>query len=123
MPSNLERIRNLYGDDVNSIRHGIEAKAIGDEEIKRTIEHYHQRFNLIICPHTACGLAIWDEESPMTIVAATAHPAKFDSIVEPLVNRQVEIPENLAKLLALPNSVTEIPPTLRSLQQEVQACS
>jgi threonine synthase len=36
-------------------------------------------------------------------VAATAHPAKFDTIVEPLVRHPVEIPPALAELLARPS--------------------
>ena len=35
-------------------------------------------------------------------VAATAHPAKFESIVEPLVGHAVEVPPALAELLARP---------------------
>jgi threonine synthase len=33
------------------------------------------------------------------IVVSTAHPAKFDTIVEPLIGKTVEVPQNLAKLL------------------------
>jgi len=36
-------------------------------------------------------------------VAATAHPAKFESIVEPLVGHAVEVPPALAELLAQPS--------------------
>ena len=36
------------------------------------------------------------------IVAATAHPAKFDTVVEPLVGRSVPVPAPLAELLARP---------------------
>ena len=32
-------------------------------------------------------------------VAATAHPAKFESIVEPLIGRRVEVPDALRAML------------------------
>jgi threonine synthase len=32
-------------------------------------------------------------------VVATAHPAKFESVVEPLIGRSVDVPEALATML------------------------
>jgi threonine synthase len=49
------------------------------------------------------------------VVAATAHPAKFEEIVEPLIGRSVEIPEQLAALLELPVKATRITPELDQL--------
>jgi threonine synthase len=46
---------------------------------------------------------------------ATAHPAKFETIVEPLVGHAVEIPESLADLLEKPTRVTDIEPSLQAL--------
>jgi threonine synthase len=53
--------------------------------------------------------------SPHWIVVATAHPAKFDAIVEPLVGHAVDVPPELAGLLARPARVTEIEPDLERL--------
>jgi len=36
-------------------------------------------------------------------VAATAHPAKFDTVVEPLVGHPVPVPPALAELLTRPS--------------------
>ena len=36
----------------------------------------------------------------MHAAAATAHPAKFDTIVEPAIGRQVNVPPSLATMLA-----------------------
>ena len=61
-----------------------------------------------MCPHTACAqevaarLRSRGEIGPI-VVAATAHPAKFDTVVEPLVKHVVEPPESLAELLARPS--------------------
>jgi threonine synthase len=32
-------------------------------------------------------------------VVSTAHPAKFDSVVEPLIGRQIDVPPALAAML------------------------
>jgi threonine synthase len=52
---------------------------------------------------------------------ATAHPAKFNEIVEPLIGKQVAVPESLARLLALPSESTEIKATLAALSAALDA--
>ena len=59
--------------------------------------------------------------SPRWVGAATAHPAKFNEIVEPLIGRAVELPPRLAELLARPSRVTAIEPDLRGLIAELHA--
>ena len=49
------------------------------------------------------------------VLAATAHPAKFREIVEPLIGKAVEVPASLARLLRLPQQVRDVAPTLDSL--------
>jgi threonine synthase len=49
------------------------------------------------------------------VVVATAHPAKFNEIVEPLLGKAVEVPESLAKLLELPRNLRDVAPTLEAL--------
>ena len=62
---------------------------------------------MIPCPHTAVGLRVLErlrdagDTRPWAVVA-TAHPAKFDSIVEPLVGQSIEPPPALADWLARP---------------------
>jgi threonine synthase len=42
-------------------------------------------------------------------VAATAHPAKFETIVEPLVGHPVPVPPQLTELLARPSRAEPLP--------------
>jgi threonine synthase len=42
------------------------------------------------------------------IFLATAHPAKFAEIVEPIVGRSIEVPAPLAAALARPRSVRRV---------------
>jgi threonine synthase len=73
------------------------------------------------CPHTATAAEVYSRlsereraEHPWVLVA-TAHPAKFNEIVEPLIGRKVEVPESLARLLRLPQQVSDLAPDLRAL--------
>jgi threonine synthase len=68
-----------------------------------------------ICPHTACGVEVLERlrargDRGTWIVAATAHPAKFDTVVEPIIGTTVAVPEPLAELLARPAHATPLPP-------------
>ena len=45
------------------------------------------------------------------IVAATAHPAKFETIVEPIIGERVPVPAPLQRLLDQPSNAESIAPT------------
>ncbi len=105
-PSNFERLRHWHGDDA-ALRAAMSAYAVDDATIRATISAAPERHGIVPCPHTACGLHVLEtlrlqgDTRPWTVVA-TAHPAKFDSIVEPLVGHVVEVPPALAACLARP---------------------
>ena len=50
------------------------------------------------------------------MLVATAHPAKFNEIVEPLVGREIPVPPALARLLSLPRQEEDLEPTLDALR-------
>ena len=47
---------------------------------------------------------------------AAAHAAKFREIVEPLIGREVPVPDTLARLFARPTQYIEIDATLAALR-------
>jgi threonine synthase len=50
------------------------------------------------------------------VVVATAHPAKFEDVVEPLVGAPVPLPPALAELLARPRHFVEIGPDIETFR-------
>jgi len=105
-PSNFERLRWLY-PDATQLRRQFTMDAIGDEAIAETIRTRHARHGEVFCPHTATAVrtleALRQESAAGSWAAvATAHPAKFDSVIEPLIGQPVEVPPALAALLARP---------------------
>ncbi len=72
------------------------------------------------CPHTATAAEVYSRLSAAErrrpwIVAATAHPAKFNEIVEPLIGKAIPVPPVLEELLSLPRHCVDMPPTLAAL--------
>jgi threonine synthase len=51
------------------------------------------------------------------VLAATAHPAKFREIVEPLIGTSVKMPEALQALFERPSEFGTIEPTLPALRE------
>ena len=108
-PSNFERLIWTYPDPA-VLRHRVRARSVSDEHISRTIQQGERRHGQVFCPHTAAGVYVLEQiraaSGPTTgawAVAATAHPAKFEGIVEPLVGHSVAVPPALAELLARPS--------------------
>src|SRR5690606_8043367 len=112
-PSNFERLRWLYAGDEAALREGFTAIAVDDEVIGATIARRSERHGEVFCPHTATAVHVLetlraDGSQGDWAVAATAHPAKFEAVVEPLVGQPVEVPPALAALLARPASAEPI---------------
>lgn len=104
-PSNMERLRWLMPDDAE-LRHRLGASRVDDVRIRDVIARLAQGGTLI-CPHTACAVDAWERLRARGIdgdwaLAATAHPAKFEGIVEPLAGRPVPVPASLQALLRRP---------------------
>ena len=105
-PSNFERLTHWLGDD-KSLRASLRAYAVDDDVIRKTIAAAPARHGIVACPHTACALHVLDilraqGDRRAWSVVATAHPAKFETIVEPLVGHAVPPPPALAACLARP---------------------
>lgn len=119
-PSNMERLRDLYGD-AETLRAQVTAVAVSDEQIRAAIRSEYARNGLPWCPHTATALHVYrqlpepERRTRHWIVVATAHPAKFDTIVEPLLGTQLPLPQELEALLALPTRHDSIAPRLSQL--------
>ncbi|MDQ3040463.1 MAG: threonine synthase [Pseudomonadota bacterium] len=106
-PNNFERLQWLY-QDAAALRAAVSADTVDDADIRKTIVIAHGKFGETICPHTACALAVLQRLRERGVdgdwcVVATAHPAKFPEVVEPLIGEEVPMPAALAAMLARPS--------------------
>ena len=105
-PSNLERLRWWFPRHAELVR-GIGAEARDDAAIRAALLEAHARYGYLACPHTATALGALmarrdaGDASPW-IAVSTAHPAKFEQVVEPLVGHAIEVPRALQEMLARP---------------------
>jgi threonine synthase len=120
-PSNMERLRWLF-PDLAGLRSHLSAHSVSDEEIRETIRRDHRELGMTWCPHTATAACVYRRlgarrADERWVLVATAHPAKFNDIVEPLIGAEVPVPPALAALLSLPSLQTEIEPGLDDLRR------
>ena len=106
-PSNFERLLWTFGDP-HVLRARVRARAVSDLHIARTIEHGERQHGQLFCPHTAAAVFVLDQlrtegATGDWAAVATAHPAKFETVVEPLVGHAIPVPPALAELLARPS--------------------
>ncbi len=108
-PSNMERVFHLHSSCGVNPKSVTSALSVDDETIRHVIAEGLPKWGRIWCPHTATAVYFREKlKSPHWIIVATAHPAKFETIVEPLVGRAVDVPAALARLLSKPSHVEEI---------------
>ncbi len=119
-PSNMERLRKLLGD-ADRLRDQLGVVSVSDTEIEASIQQDFREFGLAVCPHTATATHAWrhmDPEDAQThdwILVATAHAAKFETIVEPLIGASVPLPPELESILSRPAKAVAIDARLESL--------
>lgn len=115
-PSNVTRLVALYGG-WPQLRRRLRALAVDDAEIERQIRRGPERWGEIWDPHTATAVAVRERmENPDWILVATAHAAKFESVVEPLIGGPVPVPPALAEVIARDGTAEEIEPLLSELR-------
>ncbi|HSV56714.1 MAG TPA: threonine synthase, partial [Magnetospirillaceae bacterium] len=120
-PSNLERLRFLF-PDMDAMRRNVCARSVTDGEIRETIRGTFETTGYTLCPHTATAEHVRARRLPDTpaIVVATAHPAKFELVVEPLIGRPVPVPESLLSIMAAESRCESIEPRLEDLFPETR---
>ena len=121
-PSNMERLRHLVGE-ADVLREQLGVLSVTDEQIRASIRRDYEDFGFATCPHTATATFTWrhlDGDIAAAhdwILVGTAHPAKFETIVEPLIGASVPVPAELQSLLDRPAHAVSIEPKLPALAE------
>jgi threonine synthase len=125
-PSNFERLRWFFHGDDTALRTAFSSASVSDVSIRAVIQRRYAHFGEVFCPHTATAVSVLEGLRTAGVpgywaVAATAHPAKFESIVEPLIGRELDMPPALAQLLERPARALPMPPDYDALRARLLA--
>lgn len=103
-PSNFTRLSYLYNNDYEHFKKNISGYFFSDDETRTGMKQIYNQYNYIACPHTAIGImgleayAKKSNQDYFGISLATAHPSKFKSLVEEVIDQSIDVPERLATL-------------------------
>jgi threonine synthase len=112
--------------DAEVLRERLAVASVSDDEISAEIVRAHSEFGFAVCPHTATathsyrGLDDAARGDRHWIAVATAHAAKFETVVEPLIGERVPLPPELEAILARPSHAVDILPELDALADCMQ---
>ncbi|HFK5529056.1 TPA: threonine synthase [Elizabethkingia anophelis] len=101
-PSNFERMKDLFQEDVTKFREIISGYYFTDEETKATVQKVYKESGYLLDPHGAVaylGLVQYQKEQQQDfngVLLETAHPAKFIETVEESILEKIEVPEKLS---------------------------
>ncbi|MDZ7756561.1 threonine synthase [Rhodohalobacter sp.] len=105
-PSNFSRMKFLFKSSGSKMKDQISGYSYSDEETRQTIlDVYKEEEGYLLCPHTAIGYRAAIEYQSETntgnhlITLATAHPVKFRDVIEPEIDKKIELPARLNRTL------------------------
>jgi threonine synthase len=127
-PSNFERMVWLYSEDLNAMRHDILGSRHTDADVRATIKRVYQERGYLLDPHSAIAylglkghMGQVGPAGQVGIFLATAHPAKFGEIVEPIIGTAIDTPAPLADALARPRHIVKINATFDAVRRTLDA--
>ncbi len=100
--------------------------AVDDDATLAEIRASEAATGYLVDPHTAVGMAAARALAPQgiqTVVAATAHPAKFPDAIEAAVGRRPPLPSHLADLYDRQERYIRLPADLAQVEAAVRSAS
>ena len=112
-PSNFIRIRHIFNDNLEEISKHLSSYSYSDEETKKAMIHLYNESSYVADPHGAVGylgLKKYQESHPDTygIFLETAHPVKFLDTVEDTIQENIDLPEQIIKIMKKKKKATLI---------------
>ena len=113
-PSNFARLMDMFGSTWNQVKSIIHGYAYADQRTESAMREVAERYDYTIDPHGAVGyLALEDYlrsyPSHQGVILETAHPAKFLTDVERVLNKSIKVPPRLASLADKKKVSTPLP--------------
>lgn len=99
------------GAELELIQQDLTAYSVNNAECLETIETYHNRYEYLLDPHSACGIAAYEgvehSKDSVFVSLATAHPAKFDEAIR-LIGIKQQFPDRIQELFDKPQRQVEV---------------
>jgi len=113
-PSNFARILDLFDGNHNAMTHEIVGVYYTDADTRRIMREVFDKYGYHLCPHSTIGYAglrdlLPGSGSATGIFLSSAHPSKFEDVVEPATGKKPEMPARLKQIIEHEKLSIEIP--------------
>ncbi len=123
VPTNIERILDLYGDNIEQLEKDVTPVSVKDADIIEAINECKAEHNYLLDPHSAMayyGLHHRLRGDESGLILATAHPAKSLTAMSAITGRPIEMPLQLNRFMGRQDHRIRIKPIYSSLKQIIK---
>ena len=103
-PSNFVRIQKIYNNEFKALKKDLYSYSFTDYQTREAMLYLHEKCNYVADPHGAVGYLgakEYQQENPETLCVfmETAHPVKFLDVVEPVIGKTIEYPDQIKAVI------------------------
>ena len=103
-PSNFIRIQKIYNNSFKALKKDLTSYSFTDYETREVMLNIYNDSNYIADPHGAVGYLglkkyLNNQPNIQGIFLETAHPVKFLDVVEPVINKTIELPPQIKAVI------------------------
>ena len=121
-PSNFVRILELFHHQYPAIKNIMSAYSISDDATRATLKDVYEKYHYLTDPHGAVAFNalqqyLAEHAGDKGIFLETAHPVKFYDVVEPVIQKQVDIPEAIKGIMSKKKESILMSPSYNMLKE------
>ena len=103
-PSNFVRIEAIYKNDFQYLKRHLSSYSFTDTQTINALKELYNEYNYVADPHGAVGYLgakeyLKERPDSHVVFLETAHPTKFLDVVEATIQENVELPEQILKVM------------------------
>lgn len=103
-PSNFVRIQEIYKNDFKTLKENLSSYSFSDRQTKEAIKELYNDYSYVSDPHGAVGYLgcksyLKKHTETHCVFLETAHPAKFLDIVEDTIRENIDLPEQILRVM------------------------
>lgn len=103
-PSNFIRIQQIFNNEFDSLKNHLNSYSYSDLQTMDGMKELLDKYDYIADPHGAVaylGAKQYLEEHPYAhcVFLETAHPTKFLDVVEPVIDRKLDLPPQIQRVM------------------------
>ena len=112
-PSNFIRVQEIYKNNFDHLKANLTSYSYSDEDTRNALKEIYNDYSYVADPHGAVGYLGCKDYLKINLDAhcvflETAHPTKFLDVVEEVIRENIELPQQILKVMDKKKKATPI---------------